>query len=280
MSRPKKEGLDYFPVDVDFDEKVDAIIMLHQNDGLSWVIRFWQKAYKTLTGIVDFSGLFAELFANKCRISKQKHSEILETALKVEFCYEIEADKYTSHGIQRRIASVSKERSDAIERQKESTKEKKKRKEKNSIVKESKVKECPTYSSNNNRIITEESNDTENINQNQTWRGSFQVYLSILSQEFLKIRQDLEWIERQERFNPNVDIILSVEKMIDNFWGKESGWKNKKSKRDTKTIDWPATFANNLSNPSNRVYKQRQNTYGKTEYTKEKFQEQMEMRLE
>lgn len=254
MARPKKEGLDYFPVDVDFDEKVESIIMIHKNDGLSWVIGFWQKAYKTLTGIVDLSGLFAELFANKCRITLDKHNEILTTAIQVEFCHEVETDKYTSNGIQKRISSVSKERASAITRktEKESTKEKdiNKRKEK-----ESKVKDCPDCSANNDRITTEQFKSIENIDQNSNWRSSFEVYFNILSKEFLRIGDDVEWIKAQERFNPNVDVLLSIEKSISNFWGTEAGWKHKKKSKTT-AIDWKSTFANAI--PLNRVWKQKQ----------------------
>lgn len=144
MARPKKEGLDYFSVDVEFDEKVESIELLHKNDGLVWVLRFWQKAYKTLTGMVDFNGLFAELFANKCRITIEEHEKILKTAISVDFCHEVSPGIYTSNGIQKRIASVSKERSDAILRQKEDSKAKGKKR---------KVKDCPDYSANNQQTI-------------------------------------------------------------------------------------------------------------------------------
>lgn len=141
MARPKKEGLDYFPVDTVFDEKIDAIESIHKNNGIVWCLRFWQKAYKTMTGIVDFNGLFGELFANKCRITIEEHQNILKTAVIVDFCHEIEPNIYTSNGIQKRISGVSKDRSEAIERQN--------KKGKKSNGKKSKVKDCPDYSPNN-----------------------------------------------------------------------------------------------------------------------------------
>lgn len=144
MSRPKKDGLDYFPVDTVFDEKIDAIESIHHNNGIVWVLRFWQKAYRTLTGMVDFNGLFAELFANKCRITLEEHENILKTAVLVDFCHEVSTGVYTSNGIQKRISSVSNDRKQAIERQNRVNKKKEKK---------SKVKECPTYSANNDRII-------------------------------------------------------------------------------------------------------------------------------
>jgi hypothetical protein len=142
MARPKKEGLDYFSIDTDFDsdEKIESIILMHQNNGLVWILRFWQKAYRTMTGLVDFRGLFAELFANKCRITIEEHQNILKTAVSVDFCHEVEVGIYTSHGIQKRISMVSKDRSEAILRQKEK-------------VKESKVKDCHSYSANNSEQL-------------------------------------------------------------------------------------------------------------------------------
>jgi hypothetical protein len=139
VARPKKIGLEYFPVDVDFDEKIDALEMLHGNNGLTWVIKFWQGAYKTETGEINLDGLFGELFANKCRITIEEHNKILESAIKVEFCFKSETGLYTSNGIKKRISAVSKERSDAIKRQEE----------RKSKVKKSKVNETPRYSMNN-----------------------------------------------------------------------------------------------------------------------------------
>ena len=49
MTRPKKVGLDYFPLDVDFDETVQSIELIHQNDGLVWVIKFWQYLFILLS---------------------------------------------------------------------------------------------------------------------------------------------------------------------------------------------------------------------------------------
>jgi hypothetical protein len=129
MARPPKEGLSYFPVDVYFDEKVKSIEHLFGNDGTKWVLTFWQTAYKTLSGEVRFDGVYGTLFAIECRITPEKHAEILRVALDVEFCFMTEPESYTSNGVQKRIAQIMKERKEAKER-------KNKRKE----------KECPISS--------------------------------------------------------------------------------------------------------------------------------------
>jgi len=137
MARPKKIGLDYFPVDVSWDQKMQAFDLLCKNDGITFIIYFWQAAYQTASGEVDLSGLFGELMANKCRITTEQLEKILQTAKKIDLLYQTETGSWTSNGIKKRISSVSKERSDAILRQEESK------------GKKSKVKECLHYSSNN-----------------------------------------------------------------------------------------------------------------------------------
>lgn len=89
-----------------------------------------------------------------------------------------------------------------------------------------------------------------------SWRTNFQIYKSELDIWFENIKTDFEYLKEQEKFNPNVDIILSIEKSIKVFWGTEAGWKNKKSSK-TVNIDWKQTMAKNLD--KNKVYKQKQN---------------------
>lgn len=225
MARPKKIGLDYFPVDVDFDNKVQSIELLHKNDGLVWVIKFWQQAYKSEFGEVDLHGLFGELFANNCRITTEQHENILKTALAIQFCYKTESGLYTSNGIKKRISIVSKERSDAIER-------KDKEKKKESKVKESKVKDCPDSSANN-------------------WRTSFEIYKTMVYEAMNYLLTDKNEYEKLQKFNPNLDIKLSIEKSVDNFWGTYAGWENKKKSR-SKVIDMVMTLKNNIE--KSKVY--------------------------
>ena len=65
---------------------------------------------------------------------------------------------------------------------------------------------------------------------------------------------DTNFIAEQERFNPNLDIKLSMEKAVTNFWGTEAGWKYKKKSR-TNDLDWKRTLTNAID--MNKVYKQK-----------------------
>lgn len=141
MSRPKKIGLDYFPVDVQFDRKIEAIESLFGNDGLVWVLKFWQQAYQTEFGELNLSGLFGELLAKNCRITTEQQEKIISASLEIDLIKKTTEGLYTSNGILKRMAAVSSERKSAIERKN------KRKKEEKSKVKESKT--SPDCSPNN-----------------------------------------------------------------------------------------------------------------------------------
>jgi len=105
---------------------------------------------------------------------------------------------------------------------------------------------------------TEDENEYEIKDSN--WKSSFEIYLNELNEVYNELITDQNFIQEQERFNPGVDISLSLEKAKANFWGKEAGWKHKKKSR-TKTIDWKQTFINAI--PLNKVPKK----YGPTNQT-------------
>jgi hypothetical protein len=96
----------------------------------------------------------------------------------------------------------------------------------------------------------------EKIQKIDTWRTSFEIYKSELNTVYNKLINDTKFISSQERLNPNIDIRLSIEKSVTNYWGVEVGWKNKKATK-TKNVDWMATLVNSISQPMNKVWKQK-----------------------
>jgi hypothetical protein len=86
------------------------------------------------------------------------------------------------------------------------------------------------------------------------WRTNFGVYKKELDLAFKTLSLDTNFIAEQERFNPNLDIKLSMEKAVVNFWGTEAGWKYKKKSR-TNDLDWKRTLTNAID--MNKVYKQK-----------------------
>lgn len=88
--------------------------------------------------------------------------------------------------------------------------------------------------------------------QEPSWRDSFEVYLAECKEAVGSILADDAFIAQQKQFHPDIDIALSIEKSVADFWGTDAGWKRKKASR-TAIIDWPATFRNALNLRSNQV---------------------------
>jgi len=100
--------------------------------------------------------------------------------------------------------------------------------------------------------IDKQEETINNEQLNNAWRKNFDIYKSELLDWFENIKTDYEYLAEQEKFNPGIDVVLSIEKSIKVFWGTEAGWKNKKSSK-TVNIDWRQTIAKNLD--KNKVYK-------------------------
>lgn len=104
-------------------------------------------------------------------------------------------------------------------------------------------------------VIGGENNHTNPESKPKTWRNDFGLYLSGLMEVYNQLIIDPAFIRERERYHPTLDISLSLEKAVNDFWGLEAGWEHKKSKR-TKDIDWKRTLKEALNMPSNQVKKQ------------------------
>lgn len=89
----------------------------------------------------------------------------------------------------------------------------------------------------------------------KTWRDDFEIYRSGLMEVYNQLIIDPVFIRERERYHPTLNISLSLEKAVNDFWGLEAGWKHKKSKR-SKEIDWKTTLTKALDLQSNQVKKQ------------------------
>ena len=87
-----------------------------------------------------------------------------------------------------------------------------------------------------------------------TWRDSFDVYLQSCREAWCRWTRDKEWMAERERFNPGVDVSLTLEKACKEYWATEAGWLHKKKGRG-KTIDWKRIFEFAISQKQNRVWK-------------------------
>ena len=99
-----------------------------------------------------------------------------------------------------------------------------------------------------------EIKNKKNTNNTLSWREDFEIFKRELNEALESLSKNREWIDQQQKFNPNLDIPLTLEKAVVNFWGTVAGWKNKK-KTKTEVIDWESTLRNAISQPANKVYK-------------------------
>lgn len=107
------------------------------------------------------------------------------------------------------------------------------------------------------------------IPKEATWRDSFDIYLQDCRDAWKRWMNDRDWLEERRRFNPGVDIRLTLEKACKEFWATEAGWLHKKKGRG-KTIDWKRTFEYAISQKTNRVYERsKDNSRGKDGLTDE-----------
>ena len=112
MSRPPKQGLDYFPHDTDAsnDEKVESLRSLYGNDGYAFYFIMLERIYRTPNVELDVSDAETmQIFANKVGISLELFEKILATALKRGLFDQQEYKTrvvLTSDGIKRRASIV------------------------------------------------------------------------------------------------------------------------------------------------------------------------------
>lgn len=97
------------------------------------------------------------------------------------------------------------------------------------------------------------------------WKKDFDVYLKLVDDTVKSILDDPEKMAELERLNPNLDIKLSLEKSVHDYWGTEDGWKNKKKSRGNeinmkttlirnmdKSKVWKSKSDNNISAPKGK----------------------------
>lgn len=91
-----------------------------------------------------------------------------------------------------------------------------------------------------------------------SWRESFEEYQKQENSAYFALISNKAWIEEQQKYNPNLNIPLSLEKAHNQFWKKEAGWKHKK-KAKSQELDWERTYVNALSQRINQVWKTKEN---------------------
>ena len=99
--------------------------------------------------------------------------------------------------------------------------------------------------------------DNEDINNINKWRTDFKVYLAIVADAKTKLLADQSFKADKEKYYPNIDYDLSIDKMVKEYWGTEVGW-DKRRKGKSKKLNMLSTLKKGFDYPSNRVYKRTQ----------------------
>ena len=115
--------------------------------------------------------------------------------------------------------------------------------------------DAQTATDNNVKNVKDDKKGTNNSPDNpKTWKNDFETYLAQCKRTCQNLANDVQWIADQEEVNPGVDILLTMKKAYQNYWGTEYAWKEKRKKK-IKNINWKSTWQNALSQKMNRVYK-------------------------
>lgn len=105
MSRPTKQGIAYFPLDVQFDDKVELLIADKGSNALSVLITAWQLIYQNEGYYVDGGDDLYLLIRRRIMIEKDNIQEIVMAAIDRDIFDKPMHKKYkilTSRAIQKR----------------------------------------------------------------------------------------------------------------------------------------------------------------------------------
>ena len=122
MARPAKEGVDYFPLDVNLDKKFKLIEAKYGSVGFGILIKIYQAIYREHGYYYEWDEETALITAgeNSCgkyQLTQKEVAEIVEEAVRRDVFDEGMYKKYgilTSHGIQRRYFEIAGRRKKVI----------------------------------------------------------------------------------------------------------------------------------------------------------------------
>lgn len=113
MGRPRKEGMDYFPHDVDAssDEKLEAMRSMFGNDGYAFYFIVLERIYRTEQAELDISkDIYLFSIAKRVLVPVERFLEMIHAAIDVGlFDADVfyESKKLTSSGIKKRFNEIN-----------------------------------------------------------------------------------------------------------------------------------------------------------------------------
>ncbi len=112
MARPKKQGLDYFPLDVNVDNKIEILESEYGILGFGFIVRLFQKIYAN-GYYLEWNEYSPILLKKEIGLEKEKINEFIEFCLEINIFDKKLYSEYnilTSRGIQKRYFTVCKRR--------------------------------------------------------------------------------------------------------------------------------------------------------------------------
>lgn len=115
MARPIKEGLDYFPLDCDIDEKLEALEAEFGIEGFGIWVRILQAIYRTSSGEFNLEGEFSgwKILGKRTGKSPENLRKIIAYMTKIKL---LDKDAFknrkvlTSNGVKKRLIHIQNDR--------------------------------------------------------------------------------------------------------------------------------------------------------------------------
>lgn len=107
MARPRKTGLEYFPLDTTFNADMETLLDAHGPAALAFMVEFWQQAYRSGTGEADLSNVLRRTtFAKRAHINAELFDVIVHDAAALSLVDGARWDAenvLTSDGVKKRL---------------------------------------------------------------------------------------------------------------------------------------------------------------------------------
>lgn len=113
MARPTKQGIDYFPIDVQFDDKTELFIAEAGAEGLGVLVTVWQIIYQNEGYYTDYSDDLFLLIRKRVLIDVDKSKKLVDKMIERKIFSPEKFKDYgiiTSNAIQKRYAIASKKK--------------------------------------------------------------------------------------------------------------------------------------------------------------------------
>lgn len=289
MTAKSKQGLDYFPFDVDFlfDLQTRRLMKLHGPEIIYAYINLSANIYKYEGYYAVYNEDLIFATAESMFIDEEKVVGLIRKCVDAGFFDREKWEEYgilTSGKIQETFLFATKRRKyNPIKKEYLVTNEKITAKTEKAAGEKQDVTSCRQDVGKNEQRKRESKNKSkskggevvvgrrmeneielppvEQIEEIETpspsppaWKNDFKIYIRDLTCAIKEMMDDKDYLDRKQKLYPDVDIALTFEKIITEFWGTERGWMRKRRQAED-VIDWRLTFDRQISYPYNVIRK-------------------------